>query len=70
MPFAATAAVVTALVSERSSRDHSWSNPLDHRFIFSIPIIWTLGIIAIVIGVILALVGMAGNGVGGRRFWW
>jgi hypothetical protein len=39
-------------------------------FVFSVPIIWTLGIIAVVVGAILALIGMAGNGVGGRRFWW
>ena len=36
-------------------------------FVASIPIIWTLGIIAVVIGAILALLGMAGHAVGGRR---
>ena len=36
-------------------------------FIAAIPIIWTIGIIAVVIGAILALLGMAGHAVGGRR---
>jgi uncharacterized membrane protein HdeD (DUF308 family) len=36
-------------------------------FLFSVPIIWTLGIIAVVIGAILALVGFAGHEIGGRR---
>ena len=36
-------------------------------FIAAIPILWTIGIIAVVIGAILALLGMAGHSVGGRR---
>ncbi|MDX6418046.1 MAG: hypothetical protein QOG28_2666, partial [Trebonia sp.] len=36
-------------------------------FIAAIPIIWTIGIIAVVVGAILALLGMAGHAVGGRR---
>ncbi|MFW0792901.1 DUF6131 family protein [Gordonia sp. CPCC 205515] len=36
-------------------------------FIFSIPILWTLGIIVLVIGVILAILGATGRAVGGRR---
>jgi hypothetical protein len=32
-----------------------------------VAIIWTVGIIAVVIGAILALLGMAGHAVGGRR---
>ncbi len=39
-------------------------------FIFKVAIIWTLGIIAIVIGAILALLGFAGREVGGRRHYW
>ncbi|MCW2526106.1 MAG: hypothetical protein JWM76_966 [Pseudonocardiales bacterium] len=39
-------------------------------FIAGIPIIWTLGIIAVVIGAILALIGAVGNGVGGRRHYY
>lgn len=36
-------------------------------FIASIPIIWTIGIIVVVIGAVLALLGMAGHAVLGRR---
>ncbi len=35
-------------------------------FIFGIPILWTLGIIAVVAGAILALLGTRGRPVGGR----
>jgi len=36
-------------------------------FVAKIAIIWTLGIIAIVVGAILALLGSVGHAVGGRR---
>lgn len=36
-------------------------------FIAAIPIIWTIGIIVVVIGAILALLGMTGHAVRGRR---
>jgi hypothetical protein len=36
-------------------------------FLAHIAIVWTLGIIALLIGAILALLGMAGHAVGGRR---
>lgn len=36
-------------------------------FVAGIAIIWTIGIIVVVIGAILALLGMAGHAVGGRR---
>ena len=36
-------------------------------FIAKIPIIWTLGIVAIVVGAILALLGGTGRAVGGRK---
>ena len=36
-------------------------------FVAKIAIIWTIGIIVVVIGAILALLGMAGHSVGGRR---
>ncbi len=39
-------------------------------FLTKVSIIWTLGIIAIVIGAILALLGMAGREVAGRRHWY
>ena len=36
-------------------------------FVAGIAILWTLGIIVVMIGAILALLGMAGHAVGGRR---
>ncbi len=36
-------------------------------FLLSIPILWTIGIILVVIGLILMLMGAAGRQVGGRR---
>jgi hypothetical protein len=38
--------------------------------IFSIGILWTIGIILIVVGVILAILGMMDRAVGGRRHWY
>jgi uncharacterized membrane protein HdeD (DUF308 family) len=35
-----------------------------------VSIIWTLGIIAVVVGAILALLGLAGREVAGRRHWY
>jgi uncharacterized protein DUF6131 len=36
-------------------------------FVAKIAILWTIGIVVVVIGAILALFGMAGHAVGGRR---
>ncbi len=36
-------------------------------FIAHIAIVWTVGIIVLIVGAILALLGMAGHAVGGRR---
>jgi hypothetical protein len=36
-------------------------------FVAKIAIVWTLGIIVVVVGAILAFLGMAGHAVGGRR---
>jgi hypothetical protein len=36
-------------------------------FIAKIAIVWTIGIVALLIGAILALLGMTGRAVGGRR---
>ena len=35
-------------------------------FVLSIPILWTIGIIALVIGLVLLVLGMMGRQVGGR----
>jgi len=39
-------------------------------FITGIAILWTLGIIVIVIGLVLVLAGMAGHAIGPRRHYW
>ncbi len=39
-------------------------------FIAAIPILWTIGIILVVIGAILGLMGAMGNAVGGRRHYY
>lgn len=39
-------------------------------FLTGISVIWTLGIIALVVGVILAIVGATGHAVGGRAHYW
>jgi hypothetical protein len=39
-------------------------------FVAHIPILWTLGIVVLVVGVVLFLLGSAGHAVGGRRHYW
>jgi Family of unknown function (DUF6131) len=39
-------------------------------FIAKIPILWSLGILLAVIGLILMLLGMAGREIGGRRHYY
>jgi hypothetical protein len=39
-------------------------------FIASIPILWTIGILVLVVGLILALLGVVGHAVGGRRHYY
>lgn len=39
-------------------------------FVAKVAIIWTLGIIAIVVGAVLALLGTTGRGIGGRRHYY
>jgi hypothetical protein len=36
-------------------------------FVAKVAIIWTIGIVVVVAGAVLALLGMAGHAVGGRR---
>lgn len=38
-------------------------------FIAHISILWTIGIIVLIIGVVLFLLGMAGREVAGRKHW-
>jgi hypothetical protein len=39
-------------------------------FVSGVAIIWTIGIIVVIAGAILALLGMAGHSVGGRRHYY
>lgn len=39
-------------------------------FVAGIPILWTLGIILVVVGLVLMLLGSAGHAVGGRRHYY
>ena len=38
--------------------------------IFGVGILWTIGLILIVVGIILALLGMSDRAVGPRRHYW
>jgi hypothetical protein len=38
--------------------------------VFGLGILWTIGIILIVVGIILAILGMMDRAVAGRRYWW
>jgi hypothetical protein len=39
-------------------------------FVAHIPILWTIGLVVLVVGVVLFLLGSAGRAVGGRRHYW
>jgi Family of unknown function (DUF6131) len=39
-------------------------------FLVKIAIVWTIGIILLAVGLLLALLGTAGRAVGGRRWYW
>jgi len=39
-------------------------------FLFKISILWTLGIIVLIIGAVLWVLGSTGRAVGGRRHYW
>jgi len=39
-------------------------------FVAGIPILWTIGLVVLVVGVVLFLLGSAGRAVGGRRHYW
>lgn len=38
--------------------------------ILGIKILWTIGVILLIIGLALLVFGAVGSGVGGRRHWW
>lgn len=39
-------------------------------FLLKIVILWTIGIIVLGVGLVLALLGAVGRGIGGRRHYW
>ncbi len=39
-------------------------------FVAKVAILWTIGIILVVVGALLALLGMAGREIGGRRHYY
>jgi len=39
-------------------------------FVAHIPILWTIGLVVLVVGAVLFLLGSAGHAVGGRRHYW
>ena len=39
-------------------------------FVAKVPILWTIGIILVVVGAVLALLGTAGRQIGGRSHWY
>jgi cell division protein FtsW (lipid II flippase) len=39
-------------------------------FVVGINILWTIGLILVVVGAILWILGAVGRGVGGRRHYW
>jgi hypothetical protein len=38
-------------------------------FVAKISILWTIGVILVIVGAVLALVGRSGRAVGGRKHW-
>ncbi|BBX41185.1 MULTISPECIES: DUF6131 family protein [Mycobacterium simiae complex] len=39
-------------------------------YVFTIPLLWTIGIILIVIGAVMWVLGAVGRPVAGRRYWY
>ena len=39
-------------------------------FLLGIPILWTIGIILVIVGVVFLLLGRTGRAVGGRAHYW
>lgn len=39
-------------------------------FVFGIPVLWTIGVIVLVIGLVFAVLGSLGKPIGGRRHYW
>lgn len=39
-------------------------------FVFSIPVLWTIGLILVAVGVVLLILGAAGREIAGRKYWY
>ncbi|CQD22432.1 hypothetical protein BN1232_05622 [Mycobacterium lentiflavum] len=39
-------------------------------YLFAIPLLWTIGIVLIVIGAVMWILGSVGRPVAGRRYWY
>jgi hypothetical protein len=39
-------------------------------YLFTIPVLWTIGIVLLVIGAVLWVLGSVGRPVAGRRYWY
>jgi hypothetical protein len=39
-------------------------------YLFSIPLLWTIGVVLLVIGAVLWILGSVGRPVAGRRYWY
>jgi Family of unknown function (DUF6131) len=50
--------------------DRARNHPADHWFIAHVAILWTIGIILVLVGLALMLLGAMGRAVGGRRHYY
>lgn len=39
-------------------------------FVFKVAVLWSIGLILLIVGAVLALLGMAGRPIGGRSHYW
>ena len=39
-------------------------------FLLAIPILWTIGIVLAIVGLVLLLLGRSGRTIGGRHYWY
>ncbi len=58
------------LVDRRKHDDHLGIILLVLGFVFSIPVLWTIGLILVAVGVVLLIIGTTGRAIAGRRYWY
>jgi len=39
-------------------------------FLFSVPVLWTIGLVLVAVGVVLMIIGASGRAIAGRRYWY